>query len=80
MAISDLPREGSILDIYMKSLQFSIYQFLNVSLQRYNMPCGQQNDGLQRCPHLTPRTCEYVRLQDKGELRLNAIKVANQLT
>ena len=29
---------------------------------------------------LTLRTCEYVRLQDKGELRLNAIKVANQLT
>ena len=28
---SDLPREGSILDIYMKSLQFSIYQFLTVS-------------------------------------------------
>ena len=31
-------------------------------------------------PSPVPRTCEYVRLQDKGELRLNAIKVVNQLT
>ena len=32
VARSDLPREGSILDIYMKSLQLSVYQFLTVSL------------------------------------------------